>query len=117
MNITVKNAKTKDCRILVISGAAPLLRLAALWSVTEGCKRPIEYYLSSKRRMLSYKNVRLKVTGTAKKRADEGLDAWKSYVSDKLSMSESKRERESQAECEEERRLADLKRSSSEHKR
>jgi hypothetical protein len=26
----VKNAKTKDCRVLVISGAAPLLRLAAL---------------------------------------------------------------------------------------
>jgi hypothetical protein len=40
-------------------------------SVTDGYKRPIEYYLSSKRRMLSYKNVRLKVADTAKKRADE----------------------------------------------
>jgi hypothetical protein len=40
-------------------------------SVTEGYKRPIEYYISSKRRMLSYKNVRLKVADTAKKRADE----------------------------------------------
>jgi hypothetical protein len=40
-------------------------------SVIEGYKRPIEYYLSSKRRMLSYKNVRLKVADTAKKRADE----------------------------------------------
>jgi hypothetical protein len=41
-------------------------------SVTEGYKRPItEYHLSSKRRMLSYKNVRLKVADTAKKRADE----------------------------------------------
>jgi hypothetical protein len=40
-------------------------------SVTEGYKRPIGYYLSIKRRMLSYKNVRLKVADTAKKRADE----------------------------------------------
>jgi hypothetical protein len=40
-------------------------------SVTEWYKRPIEYYLGSKRRMLSYKNVRLKVADTTKKRADE----------------------------------------------
>ena len=69
--------------------------MTELWSedkrsVTEGYKRPIEYYLSSKRRMLSYKNVRLKVADTAKKRADEAIGAWRIYVSDELSMSESK---------------------------
>jgi hypothetical protein len=50
-------------------------------SATEGYKRPIESYLSSKRRMLSYKNVRLKVADTAKKRADVSLGAWKRVTS------------------------------------
>jgi hypothetical protein len=71
----------------------------ALWSedkrsVADGHTRPIEYCLSSKRRMLSYKNARLKVADTAK-RGQMRLGAWRIYVSDKLSMSESKIERES----------------------
>jgi hypothetical protein len=69
-------------------------------SVTEGCKRPIEYYLmhSSKHRMWSYKHMRLKVI--RRKRGQMRLGAWRSYISDKLSMSESKIERERERERE-----------------
>jgi hypothetical protein len=78
-------------------------------SVTKGYTRPIEYCLSRKRRILSYKNVRLKVADTAKKRADEARRVEELHQRQAAYERKQNRERVKRS-AEREQRLADLKR-------
>jgi hypothetical protein len=85
-------------------------------SVTEGVKLPLEKYLHSMRKMLSYKNQREKAIDTARKREDDARRI--EEVRQRRIAYENKqaRIREKQS-ADRDRRAADVRRSSNEHKR
>ena len=85
-------------------------------SVTEGFKLPLEKYLHSMRKMLSYKNQREKAIDTAKKREDGARRIEELRQRQIAHENRQARVKEKQSE-DRDRRAADVRRRSSEHRR
>ena len=83
--------------------------------VTEGFKRPLEHYLSSRRKMLAYKNSRERVADTARKREDVARRI--EELRERRVQYERKRNRDSdKRSADRERRTEELRKNSSANK-